>query len=85
MKRYSYLFIFILFLSSCFDGKYDSMRTGLDSLNMLNKADRAFFVEDVEPFVTYFNDHGTPNDQMLTYYLLGRAYHEQHEAPMALK
>lgn len=85
MKRLSYLFIFILFLSSCFDGKYDGMRTGLDSLNMLNKADSPFSVEDVEPFVTYFNDHGTPNDQMLAYYLLGRAYHEQHETPMALQ
>lgn len=85
MKRLSYLIIFIVSLSSCFDGKYDSMRTGLDSLNMLNKADSPFSVEDVEPFVTYFNDHGTPNDQMLAYYLLGRAYHEQHEAPVALK
>ena len=61
------------------------MRTGLDSLNMLNKLDRSFSVADVEPFVEYFASHGTPNDQMLTYYLLGRAYHEQHEAPMALK
>lgn len=85
MKRLSYLIIFIVSLSSCFDGKYDGMRTGLDSLNMLNKADSPFSVEDVEPFVTYFNDHGTPNDQMLAYYLLGRAYHEQHEAPMALQ
>jgi len=33
----------------------------------------------------YFDDHGTPNEQMLAYYLLGRAYHDLHESPMALK
>ncbi len=61
------------------------MRHGLDSINERNRNDEAFSAADVQPYIDYFDRHGEPNDQMLAHYLLGRAYHEQGEAPMALQ
>jgi hypothetical protein len=63
----------------------ERMRIGLDSINQCNRNDQPFTVADVEPFVQFFNDHGTPNDRLLAYYLLGRAYHDHGEVPMALE
>ena len=61
------------------------MRHGLDSINQRNRNDQPFTPADVEPYVSYFDRHGTGNDRLLAHYLLGRAYHEQGEAPMALQ
>ena len=61
------------------------MRHGLDSINERNRNDEAFSAADVQPYIDYFDRHGEPNDRLLAYYLLGRAYHEQGEAPMALQ
>jgi len=61
------------------------MRAGLDSLNQRNRNDQPFTVADVEPYVQFFDDYGTPNDRMLAHYLMGRAYHDHGEAPMALQ
>ena len=86
MKRLLTYIIILLVLSSCVGGgKYTAMRKGLDSLNTLNRNDQPFTSAGVQPYVDYFDDHGTPNDQMLAHYLLGRAYHEHGEVPMALQ
>ena len=61
------------------------MRQGLDSINERNRNDEPFTASDVQPYVDYFDRHGEPNDRLLAHYLLGRAYHEQGEAPMALQ
>ena len=61
------------------------MRAELDSINQRNRNDQPFTVADVEPYVDFFDDHGTPNDRLLAHYLLGRAYHDHGEAPMALQ
>ena len=61
------------------------MRQGLDSLNQRNRTDQPFTVSDVEPYVRFFDRHGTSNDRLLAHYLLGRAYYEHGEAPMALE
>lgn len=62
------------------------MRYRLHRLNALNKIDSVFrSVDEAKALANYFEDHGTPNEQMLAYYLLGRVYHDIHEAPMALK
>jgi hypothetical protein len=61
------------------------MRAGLDSINQRNRAGQPFTVRQVEPYVRFFDSHGTPNDRLLAHYLLGRAYHEHGEAPMALQ
>ena len=61
------------------------MRAELDSINQRNRNDQPFTAADVQPYVDFFDDHGTPNDRLLAHYLLGRAYHEHGEAPMALQ
>lgn len=65
--------------------KRKSMRNGLDSLNAVNRADGHFIPADVEPYVNFFDRHGTANDRMLANYLMGRAYHDGGDAPMALQ
>ena len=61
------------------------MRTELDSINQRNRNDQPFTAADVQPYVDFFDDHGTANDRLLAHYLLGRAYHDHGEAPMALQ
>ena len=86
MKRLLTYIIILSVLSSCIrGGKYTAMRKGLDSLNTLNRNDQPFTSADVQPYADYFDGYGTSNDQVLAHYLLGRAYHEHGEAPMALK
>lgn len=66
-------------------GKGFRMRYRLHRLNALNKVDTLFrSTTEAQELADYFDDHGTPNEQMLAYYLLGRAYYDIHEAPMAL-
>ena len=61
------------------------MRAELDSINQRNRNDQPFTAADVQPYVNFFDDHGTPNDRLLAHYLLGLAYHDHGEAPMALE
>ena len=76
----------LLLLMGCTTaGERARMCAGLDSINVLNRTDQPFTVQDVEPYVQFFDEHGTPNDQVLAHYLLGRAYYEHGEAPMALQ
>ena len=86
MKNLVILFVLLLTLVCC-TSETDRvrMRAGLDSINQLNRNDQPFAVADVEPYVQFFDDHGTPNDRLLAHYLLGRAYHDHGEAPMALE
>ena len=78
------LSVMVLVILTCCTtrGKYESMRRGLDSINQCNRSDLSFSVQDVKPYVNFFDKHGKPNDQLLAHYLLGRAYYESHEAPM---
>ena len=87
MKRLAVFFFgLLLVLMGCTTaGERALMRAGLDSINIRNRNDQPFTAQDVEPYVRFFDDHGTPNDQLLAHYLLGRAYHEHGEAPMALQ
>lgn len=81
-----YVLGLLLVLMGCTTaGERARMRAGLDSINVLNRTDQSFTVQDVTPYVRFFDDHGTPNDQMQAHYLLGRAYYEHGEAPMALQ
>ena len=82
------LSIFVLLVALCCcttEADRNRMRSGLDSINERNRNDQPFTVKDVQPYVQFFDDHGTPNDRLLAHYLLGRAYHEAGEAPMALE
>lgn len=61
------------------------MRCRLYRMSALNKLySPDFTATEVWPLVDYFEAHGTPNERMTAYYLLGRTYYIAHEAPMAL-
>ena len=76
----------VCLMLGCMGRKHAEMQDRLHQLNAFNRADSIFrSTDEAQALVDYFEDHGTPNEQMLAYYLLGRAYHDLHEAPMALK
>ena len=79
--------IAILLVFACCTTEADRsrMRAGLDSINQRNRNDQPITAADVQPYANFFDDHGTPNDRLLAHYLLGRAYHDHGEAPMALQ
>ena len=77
--------ILLAFACCTTEADRNRMRAELDSINQRNRNDQPFTVADVEPYVDFFDDHGTPNDRLLAHYLLGRAYHDHGEAPMALQ
>ena len=80
-----FMVVLLLTVGCTTEGERVRMRSGLDSLNTLNRTDQPFTVQDVEPYVRFFDDHGTSNDRLLAHYLLGRAYYDHGEAPMALQ
>ena len=77
--------ILLAFACCTTEADRNRMRAELDSINQRNRNDQPFTAADVQPYVNFFDDHGTPNDRLLAHYLLGRAYHEHGEAPMALQ
>ena len=86
MKNLLIVFALLMTMVCCTtEADRNRMRANLDSINQRNRTDLPFTVQDVEPLVQFFDDHGTSNDQMLAHYLLGRAYYEHGEAPMALQ
>ncbi|MDO5524632.1 MAG: hypothetical protein Q4F85_00915 [Prevotella sp.] len=67
-------------------GRHFRMQCNLHRTNALNKLDTLFrTTDDIQQLVDYFDNHGTPNEKMLAHYLLGRAYYDTGESPMALK
>jgi len=64
------------------------MQCRLRRLNACNKLDTVFtaaHVEQAKVLANHFDDHGTPNEQMLAYYLLGRTFADAGEAPQAIE
>ena len=52
----------------------------------MNKCDTVFRSDRIPLIlVKWFDHHGTPNEQMLAHYLLGRAYADMGESPAALQ
>ena len=63
------------------------MQCRLRRLNAINKLDTVFttaHVAQARILADHFDDHGTSNEQMLAYYLLGRTYADAGEAPQAI-
>lgn len=86
MKRLLTYIIIVLVLGACTGReRYAAMRNGLDSINQRNRNGQPFTMADVQPYVDYFDRHGNGNDRLLAHYLLGRAYYDHGEAPMALQ
>jgi len=85
MKHIVYIIITGILSIACTGQKYSEMQKRLQRLDAYNKSDSAFTTAtEAKAVADYFEDHGTPNEQMLANYLLGRAYYDIHEAPMAL-
>ena len=86
MKHLLTIFVLLLALTCCTtEADRNRMRAALDSINGRNRSGQPFTVKDVQPYVEFFDDHGTSNDRLLAHYLLGLAYYDHGEAPMALQ
>ena len=63
----------------------DEMRRQLSELQARNQADSLMTDDSLAlTLCEYFDSHGTPNEQMLAHYLLGRTHADMGEAPQAL-
>ena len=83
MRQLAAFLLFLLLLLSCTDG--ERMRQRLNDLQAANQADSLLTDDSLAFALTdYFDRHGTPNEQMLAHYLLGRTYADMGEAPAAL-
>ena len=66
--------------------KAQRMRYQLLYHKAMNKADISFSSDSImKNVVTYYENHGTSNERMLAYYMLGCVYRDLHEAPLALE
>ena len=64
---------------------HDEMLWQLQRIDVENKLDTLFHsTAEAQHLADYFDRHGSANEQVLAHYLLGRAYADTHEAPMAL-
>ena len=86
MRHLLTIFVLLLALTCCTtEADRNRMRAALDSINGRNQSGQPFTVNEVQPYVEFFDEHGTPNDRMLAHYLLGLAYYDHGEAPAALQ
>ena len=61
------------------------MRAQLEELERCNRADSLMTNDSLALVLTnYFDRHGTPNEQMRAYYILGRTHFDRGEMPAAL-
>lgn len=66
--------------------KAQKMRYYLLYHKAMNKADIDFTSDSIMlAVVDYYDHHGSTNDKMLAYYILGCVYRDMHEAPLALE
>lgn len=85
MRHLLTILVLLLSLTCCTtEADRNRMRAGLDSINVRNRSGQPFTVNDVQPYVDFFDELGTPNDRLLAHYLLGLAYYDHGEVPMAL-
>lgn len=66
--------------------KAQRMRYQLLYHKAMNKADISLSSDSImKNVVAYYEKHGTSNERMLAYYMLGCVYRDIHEAPLALE
>lgn len=86
MKSKCVIFLLLLNLFSCTsETRRAEMTATLNRAQQQNlDYDSITHVDSLALATTYFDCHGTPNEQMRAYYLLGCAYRDMGEAPTAL-
>ena len=86
MKGRCLLLVWVLLtiLAACDDGA--RQRLQLEELERMNRADSLMTNDSLAlDLAEWFDDHGTPNEQMRAYYILGRTYADLGEAPQAIE
>ena len=74
----------LVLLVACDDGA--RQRLQLKELERMNRADSLMTNDSLAlDLAEWFDDHGTPNEQMRAYYILGRTYADLGEAPQAIE
>ena len=73
----------VLLLAACNSG--ERQRLQLEELERQNRADSLMLNDSLaRDLADWFDRHGTPNEQMRAYYILGRTYADRGEAPQAI-
>ena len=81
--RTCFLVLAALLLVACHSG--EQQRLQLEELERQNRADSLLLNDSLaRALADYFDRHGTPNEQMRAYYILGRTYADRGEAPQAI-
>ena len=82
--RYWLYALAVLLLAACNSG--ERQRLQLEELERQNRADSLMLNDSLaRDLADWFDRHGTPNEQMRAYYILGRTYADRGETPAALE
>ena len=74
----------LILLAACDDGA--RQRLQLKELERMNRADSLMTNDSLAlDLAEWFDDHGTPNEQLRAHYILGRTYADLGEAPQAIE
>ena len=86
MKAKYVIFLLLLALCSCTtETRRAEMRLQLEELEWQNRADSLMTNDSLATALTdWFDHHGTCNEQMRAYYILGRTHYDRGELPQAL-
>ena len=83
MRRLIYAIFAFVLLTACDDGQ--QQRLQLEELERQNRADSLMTNDSLaRDLALWFDRHGTPNEQMRAYYILGRTHADRGELPQAL-
>ena len=78
------LFLALVLLAACDSG--ERQRLQLEELERMNRADSVMLNDSLaRDLADWFDRHGTRNEQLRAYYMLGRTYADRGEVPQALE
>ena len=78
------LFLALVLLAACDSG--ERQRLQLEELERMNRADSVMLNDSLaRDLAEWFDRHGTRNEQLRAYYMLGRTYADRGEVPQALE
>ena len=81
----SLLSALLLFMAVACTGSHEQMQQQLVLLQQHNQQDSVLTNDSLaHALADWFDDHGTPNEQVLAHYLLGRTHADRSEAPAAI-